>query len=809
MLATLSAVMIALAAWADSSAAPFSAGSEEHSREIGQQADWYYPSEEPAERASLKYPRLLDISEAAIRLAASDQGQATRVPLGGEFAGWQVVETLDKPEPLVVLERDFSGWGLFVFLGREGVVATVRKAVGRLEAMREPRADFAKDYFAGLLAAKDDVLGDKVLAFKFKRDPCYASVAGLLAPLASYTFLGSPESAAKYIVQPDGAIGLLPNRWGSNKPLEKVLFDPKAAVGLDDAKSGPGIVKRGLLGGYLPAVDYGFLAPDGRTGWELSALMERGGSSSVFVRVRRTGGQTAFYRLPPVEKLADGKAFFMALLELQRSWQQFLAGGMQFDVADRRVADAARGALARALSGCAGLHPKYGMGAYWGANDLHDGFPPTTLSLSTCLLDWGLDQAARERLGYYLDRFVKADGTLNYYGPAVAEYGELVDLAAAMVRRTGDRKWFDRHRGAIDRLVDYLLRLRARSLQTQPRDAPSYGLLFGGAEADTHKETNYYFSGSAWCWRGLLEIGRLFVEIGGQRRDAALEARGRQLLAECDALKTDILRAADRAVARSPSGPFLPPIAGPCKPFATMTQDQLASYTNYRYWLETLSARCLPPDKERMMIDYRVSRGGELLGMTRFEDRLDDWPYYHYAWSILGHDRVERYLLGYYAHLAHHQMPGTFTAYEQVPIRGQGFRREDADYCVPSQLTVPLLTRWMLVFEERDADVLWLCRAVPREWLAQRLAFRKVLTRWGLVSAELQPAADLRTIRARIELPGERKPSVVLRVRHPQQMRLVDCRVEGGRCDQLDAGGELVRLKPERGKMILTLTFRP
>ena len=210
-----------------------------------------------------------------------------------------------------------------------------------------------------------------------------------------------------------------------------------------------------------------------------------------------------------------------------------------------------------------------------------------------------------------------------------------------------------------------------------------------------------------------------------------------------------------------------------------------------------------------MMIDYRVSHGGELLGMTRFEDRLDDWPYYHYAWSILGHDRVDRYLLGYYAHLAHHQMPGTFTAYEQVPIRGQGFRREDADYCVPSQLTVPLLTRWMLVFEERDADVLWLCRAVPREWLAQRLSFGKALTRWGLVSAELQPERDLRTIRARIELPGERKPSVVLRVRHPQQMRLADCRVEGGRCDQLDADGELVRLKPERSTMVLTLTFRP
>jgi hypothetical protein len=240
-----------------------------------------------------------------------------------------------------------------------------------------------------------------------------------------------------------------------------------------------------------------------------------------------------------------------------------------------------------------------------------------------------------------------------------------------------------------------------------------------------------------------------------------------------------------------------------------MTQDQLASYTNYRYWLETLSARCLTPAKEQAIIAYRLANGGELLGTTRFEDRLDDWPYWHYAASLLAHDRRGHYLLGYYAHMAHHQTPGTFTAYEQVPIRGQPSRSETADYCVPSQLTIPLMTRWMLAWEERDADVLWLCRAVPRAWLASTLSFSKASTRWGPVDFELQPHDGLRRMSVRISMPAHSKPTVMLRIPHPTRMRITDCKAEGAVNEGIDAVGELIRLKPQSGTITVTLTFVP
>ncbi|NQT15817.1 MAG: hypothetical protein HQ582_23885, partial [Planctomycetes bacterium] len=422
--------------------------------------DWFYPRQEPAERAALRMPKLVNVTADRATLASADEAPGVVTPVGGAFQGWRVVQTLGEPEPIVVLEREFDGWGLIVYLGRQGPLAEVRKAVGRLEKIARPHVRFPADYAESLLAAKEDLLARKV--FASGDDPGYRNVAGYLPPLETYTFLGSVDSPKKYVVQPDGSIGTLPNRWGANKALETTLFDPSRVLP-DDFAADPLHVKRGLLGGYLPAVNYGFWDAEKESGWELSALMDVGPSCATFVRVRFSDRETEFYQLEPLEKLGDGKPFFAALLRLQQSWQRFFDGGMQLRVDDARVLDANRAAIARALSGYAGLHPKYGMGGYWGTTDQHDGFPPTTLSLGTCLMDWGFHQAAGERLGYYLDRFVRPDGTLTYYGPAVAEYGELLDLAATYVRRTGDTAWLDAHRAALESIAGYLIALRRES----------------------------------------------------------------------------------------------------------------------------------------------------------------------------------------------------------------------------------------------------------------------------------------------------------------------------------------------------------
>jgi hypothetical protein len=314
----------------------------------------------------------------------------------------------------------------------------------------------------------------------------------------------------------------------------------------------------------------------------------------------------------------------------------------------------------------------------------------------------------------------------------------------------------------------------------------------GSPEADTRKEVNFYFSGDTWTWRGWAELGRLLSETG----DAATAERGRLLLAECERYGADIEASIRESVRRSEQGVFVPPVAGFDKPFETMTQDRFASYTNYRYWIEMISSGCLRPEWQDAIIDYRVAHGGELLGTARFQGHLDDWPFAGHGYGLLLRDRVDRFLLGFYGDLAMHRMRGTFTAYEQASIRGPAKRSYVADYCVPAQLVTPLLAKWMLVFEERDADVLWLCRATPRRWLGPDggVAVRHAATRWGPVDFTISPSGD-GSINAQIELPRPDFPAEIrLRLRAPDAQAIRHVVLNGRPHKDIDVEGEYIRV---------------
>ncbi len=82
---------------------------------------------------------------------------------------------------------------------------------------------------------------------------------------------------------------------------------------------------------------------------------------------------------------------------------------------------------------------------------------------------------------------------------------------------------------------------------------------------------------------------------------------------------------------------------------------------------------------------------------------------YGYAQMLLRLDRIEEYILFLYAHRYHDHSRGSWTAGEVAGITG-----DDALFCIPAQQTIPLLVRWMLVFEDSDAG-LPLLRPRPSE----------------------------------------------------------------------------------------------
>lgn len=703
------------------------------------EGDEFYPSEEATERSTIVWPRLVELHTNSAVLEWPGEPPHT-LPVGERYRDYELLAVIPQPTPLAVIERSFPRWGVLAYVGTKGPVASMRKAVGSLGSIRPLKA-FPPDYFERILNAQEDILGKE--ATSKGDEPSYESLAGLLPPLLGYTFLGTTTSSQKMIVWPDGRLGY---GVGRDRKMSKAVFDPTEALHILNSRSSA--TKQGLIGRYLPVIDYGFYDTASHRGWEEIAFAIGAEELQTYVCLRSNDGKRTYWRLPGQQPLQDGTDFYRALLAEQEEWEKFFAEGMRLEVPEARVNDSARASIVRAVISEIGNHPKCGVGVYWGTE--HDTFPPPTILLNLCLLDWGFSGEVKARLSYYLSHYVKPDGTFDYYGPAISEYGQMLTVAARYVQVRGDTNWFLENLPALRRITESLVAQILASRKRDPPDSPDYGLLYGSAEADTRKDKRFYFSGDVWCWRGLEEMGHLLNEVGQREGDAALGQFGENLLEEADSFQGVVLAAMCRAFQNDATPPFLPPDAGTEKPFENMTENEFATYTNYRYWPEMLSAGMLPPELQDAIITYRTARGGEVAATTRLEDVMDDWPYANYAWGLMEAGQIEHFLLGFYGHLAFHETPGTFNAYESVNIKGDSKRTYASDYCVAAQVVEPQMLRWMIAWEPWENQELWLARAVPKKWLDTGFSATHIPTRWGPVNFAMVPNA--KSLTARVEI---------------------------------------------------------
>jgi hypothetical protein len=360
----------------------------------------------------------------------------------------------------------------------------------------------------------------------------------------------------------------------------------------------------------------------------------------------------------------SGDYFAAKIDEVRETWRMFFARGTLPVTNDPVLLDACKASIVRAMITYTGLHPHYGVEGYGAPR--HDGFPPTTIALVDCLYAWGYPAMAREYFRYFFDRFVTETGTIDYYGASLAEYGQLLHLITTVAGDVEDRDWLSTIRPKTERLVRRLWKEHAESEQ---------GLIAAVPEADTRDQVDVYFHNNAWCLKGLEAIGRLLEDEDSPAR--------------CAAYRKSILLAIAAVTDRDGAQPFIPPVAHRLAPFSDMTQDDFASYTNYRYWPELLSSGILAPEQMDMIIDYRLAHGGEVAGMTRFSNFADNWPMFDYALGLRLAHRLEACRTLLRSHLVGHTTPETWTAYESVSTNSSAPRRHMSDYCVPAQLVAP------------------------------------------------------------------------------------------------------------------------
>ncbi|MEN6643934.1 MAG: hypothetical protein ABFE08_15975 [Armatimonadia bacterium] len=624
-----------------------------------------------------------------------------------------------------------------------------------------------------------DLLAELVLQ---AGEPSFESVAAALPPVRDVTLLGVETEIQRFEVTAEGQAAVL-----GDGPLPE----------------GWRLLRVGLLDGYLPVLCHLYDTPEGTVERLTFASTSKDGPL-LRRRVRVIGDElTAAARYEcAAATSAEVPEFWDSLLELVQRWRTFFDAGVELELPEPDLLAAARGMLAQGVLSFRGLLPRYGMG--WYDLEQHNSFPPALLFLVQALLAWGQIDRAGDILSHYLSRYVKPDGTIDYYGPAVAEYGQLLTLVAEYVALSGDSEWLARRVTLLRPLWERLVDLREESLTEYPQDDPRRGLIPGLPEADYHGQEEewkrFYYSGDVWAARGLEEIGKALLRVPVQ----GLIEEGRELVAEAKRYRQAIVASVRQGIGETGYVPVGP---DQLEPIEYLIADRPASYCNYRYFPEMVSAGVLPPEQVQGILDWRHTHGGELLGTTRFDHRLDDWPALHHARGLLEQDEIDNYLLLMYSHWAHHCTQGTLAAYEMVTLRPDetGARRLAAGQVVPCEVMVPTMLRWGLVYEERDADVLWLCRAMPRRWLepGQKVVAKGVPTRFGEVGFNLKTGGQGTKIALR--LPGESAIAEVrLRLRGPRDRQLRQVLCDG---QPVPFEGDTVRLVNPRGKLKLQVEW--
>lgn len=568
--------------------------------------------------------------------------------------------------------------------------------------------------------------------------------------------------------------------------------------------------REGMLGGWLPAIHKVVPISDGcwydvlvfadvdtddrfvvQT-WHRTARIEHGQMVQV-----RYGHSYPNY--PPRRTSPDAAPFYTALLRFHDYWQCELADICASKLPAAGWNDMVRHAFARELIVRPdGTYPKYGAvdRDYYGNE--YDGFQDTFTSSLYANLEWGRFTQAAAVLDEYFTDFVQPDGMINMRGAETAQFGLTLSLLARYFHYTRDATLLNKHRVKIETTAQILLELHDTSLRL-PSDDPGYGLIHGWNESDACLFPDPmlwwkpYYANSAMAARGLRDIAQAWPKVVHGTADAQVWQR------RSDTLTKQLERSMHANIRHDLKPPYIGPLPGTKLTFRESLTKEKPSEQQWphRAYSELLQADVLPDDLANLVIDCMRGHGATSIGVVAnvapvVPDSRDILGFisYGYAQQLLRLDRIDEYLLFLYAHRHHAHTPGSWTAGEVSDISG-GMPL----FCMPAQLTVPLLLRWMLVFEDSAGETLHLGRAIPRAWMNSGLpiGIDGAPTRWGRTGFELRTSGG--SIEGIVTFPDrEVPPTTWLSLRVPAGKTLVSVQLDGQAVDAPDLHKEAVRL---------------
>ncbi len=636
---------------------------------------------------SIPVPATRSVDDGAVTLASG-----ALAIVGSATAGWTLMSA--EPESMVVVWESFTDpVGEMAVIGPDG--RELRLAKSAEATTVDPDGLYLGHQLEAVLRSEHDLLGRELLAGD--GDPEYSAVAGCLPPIrraAQYTFVGHGATADKVGIE-----------YGGRTPN----FDPAILAPEIAQLRERGMVRDGLVGGWLPAVRFVF--GDGPTWWEYVVFAPphspHVATQPVWYRVARVDdGRLAWVRYvdsyvpTPVGAEADGSSFYRDLVALADQLEIVFAGGMSVELPDRRLADQARHSLTRALITRVGGFPKYGiLDRLYGAAE-HDGFQDTFNADSAAAIEWGLLEVARAHIDNYFEHFVRDDGSLWYRGTETGQSGRMLTTVAQYLARSGDLGPFERHRRRITAVVDVLRRGHELARATD-REDPAYGVISGWCEADSCLEADParywqpYLSNSAEAARGFVDLGRALAA----HPDPSVAAWAGMLVVEGEELREELLVAIERSRFDDVEPPCIPVVAGASAPFHIAVAADMADpqFRAYRANMELLHSGVLDADDVRTIVDYREAHRDVVVGvpcaygfihgpsLADHAPEMAGFLSYGHGYGLLQHGMIREFLLLLWSLSAHQYTRGTWTAPETRLVDPE---REVISYAVPAQVAV-------------------------------------------------------------------------------------------------------------------------
>ena len=733
---------------------------------------------------NLKLLRLPDSNSAEL----TDGRTRSVVHVGARFKNWTLMSVAGEPssaDRFAVLEDFTTQTGHLVIVGSRSTQLDLPKSA-------EPTwADPAKLYnghkLEDVINSPSDLLGDEVLSHP--GDPDYDTIAPLIPPIQkinTYSFVGTPNTADK--------VGF---SYGGRSPDfdPAPYYDPIRKIRED------GRVLDGIVGGWLPILR--FVYPESPDKWT---------EMITFAPFRTVNGnnriQPVWYRIVHVENGSvawtryvdsyhpfpprtdyDPRLFYRDLIALRSDWQKLLAAEMKIEVPDMRLQNMAQLSLVREMMTRINHYPKYGVVDRDYGGSEHDGFPDTFTVDTTAMLEWGLVDIAGRYIENYLGRFVRDDGSLLYRGPETGQYGRMLSVLAQYVNYGGDPALLVRHRTRIDGITRILLGMREKAKQL-PRDNPAYGMLAGWSEADASLDPDPprymqpYFSNSAEAAQGFRDLGRVWSRIGKKQHSIELVSWGDRLVRESTELQSDLQTSISRSLLHNGGETILPSIAGVKDPFHIVVPRDPTDpqFRSYRAYMEMMYSGLLTQGETEQIVNYRRTHHDIILGIpTAYGYKtgaVAGFLAYGHAYGLIQHDMNREALLLLYSIMAHQYTRGTWTAPETRPVFDNS---PAAPYCTPAQLIVPLMAKWLLVFEDPNSDVLWFGKSMPERWLedGQKVSISGAPTRFGRVSFTTTSHLADNKIEATVNLPPDFTATAKLRLRVPDERKLLSVTLNG------------------------------